>query len=517
MTRRSGLVLLLGAFALGCSSSDSMNEGASAPGQTIPSQTQAPTAERLVEEGDIVWLDDPILYVLNQTRGLSVVGLGNPAAPWLIGRVALQGTPVELYLHGGFILALTSGLSNSANRALESRLSVVDVRQPEQPIVVATVPLLGTTTNSRLVGDVLYTACDSGTAIQSVSLAEPWSPRLVDTLSLPGGSHGNHVHATSTTFYVATEFWSSVGTGECAGSNANDGCTIVQAVDISSPVGLLRRGASYAMTGMLKDRWGLDWSNGVLRVLVARGQWWTSGQNASADLRTFRAGTPAELEPLGWMPLATERFENVMAVRFDGPQAYIVTYRQTDPLFTIDISNPAKPFVAGHLQTPGWLDFIIPRGGRLLGVGRDQDGSGTWRLQASLYDVTNLASPRLMARTFFGNNYVELPDQADNLAKVVRVLDTLGVLFVPYNDKSVGYSASADGNVELISFANDTLAPLGRVASVEPIRRAVPLPPAHLAAVTENAVGVIQLTPALAVTGFVDLNASLAGAAGGSP
>ena len=174
--------------------------------------------------------------------------------------------------------------------------------------------------------------------------------------------------------------------------------------------------------------------------------------------------------------------------------------------------------MAGHLLTPGWLDFIIPRDGRLLGVGRDQDGSGVWRLQASLYDVTNLASPRLMARTFFGDNYTELPDQADNLAKVVRVIDALGVLLVPYNAKSVGYGSSAsDGNVALISFANDTLAPLGRVASVEPIRRAVPLPPAHVAAVTENAVGVIQVSPDLAVTGIVDLNAQPAGAVGGSP
>ena len=61
------------------------------------------------------------------------------------------------------------------------------------------------------------------------------------------------------------------------------------------------------------------------------------------------------------------------------------------------------------------------------------------------------------------------------------MIDGLGVLLVPYNAKSVGYGSSAsDGNVALISFANDTLSPLGRVASVEPIRRAVPLPPVHV-------------------------------------
>ena len=266
------------------------------------------------------------------------------------------------------------------------------------------------------------------------------------------------------------------------------------------------------MTGMLKDRWGLDFSDGVLRVLLARGGWWTSGGNLTASLRTFQARTANELEPLANLSLATERIEKVMAVRFDGPRAYIVTFRQTDPLFTIDVSNPASPKVAGYLQTPGWLDFIIPRGNRLLGVGRDQDGAtGTWHLQASLYDVSTLAAPRLMARSLFGDGYSALPDQSDNFAKVVRVVDALGVLLVPYNGSSAGYSSTKtdDGHIEVLSFASDTLTTLGRIGSTDPILRAVPLLPTYVAAVTETAVGVIQIAPELAVTGYVDLNQSV--------
>src|SRR5512140_942571 len=128
----SGIVVLA-SLGFGCSNGESSGNVSSSSGNSsISSQPSAPPSlERLIEEGDIVWLDDPTLYVLNKTRGLSVVGLGNPAAPLLLGRVALVGDPVELYLHNGHILALTSAAWDGATSTAGSRVSVVDVRVPE--------------------------------------------------------------------------------------------------------------------------------------------------------------------------------------------------------------------------------------------------------------------------------------------------------------------------------------------------------------------------------------------------
>jgi hypothetical protein len=492
-----GFVLLAGLVSA-CASGSSET--------TVVPTTPPPTLERLIEEGDIVWLDDPLLYVLGK-NGLSMVALGNPDAPRLIGRIAVSGTPAEIYLHAGHILALTTTGTTGTSSTGSSRLSVVDVRRPEAPQLLVGLTLEGLVTNSRLVGDVLYTASDSGAVIQSVNVADPAHPRLVDRLSLPLGAYGSHVLVTPTVFYIATESWSGSSTlGECAMSSYDrDGCTTVFAVDIGSPAGLLRLGASYSMTGLLKDRWCLDFSDGVLRVLVARAGWWTGQGSINATLRTFNAGTADTMEPLGWLSITDQQIEKVMSVRFDGPRAYVVTYRQTDPLFTIDLTDPAAPRLGGHLQSPGWLDFIIPRGDRVLGIGRDQDATG-WRLQASLYDTSLLGAPRLMQRIFFGNSFSALPDQADNLAKVVRVLDALGVMLVPYNDKSVGYGTGTDGHLQVISWANDTLGVLGEIQSTQPLLRAVPLPPVHVAAVTESAVGVFRIIPDLVLTGQVDLN-----------
>ena len=498
--------ILLASLGWACSGSSGDSSSATpAPG---------PATERLVEEGDIVWLDDPILYVLGKTHGLSIVGLGNPAAPLLIGRVPLAGDPVELYLHNGSILAITKNILSSTGTVTNSLLSVVDVKQPDRPSLLSTLVIDGQATNSRLVGDILYTASDSGGVIESVDVTNPRAVRVVDRLNLPLGQYGAHVLVTPTVFYVATVSWGGTAVGECASSGYDkDGCTTVMAVDISSPAGLLRRGASYAMVGMVNDRWSLDLYEGVLRVLVSRGGWWSSTGRATAAVRTFMARSADEIDPLGWLSLSTDHPDQVKAVRFDGMRGYVVTFLQTDPLFTIDLSNPASPRVGGALQTSGWLDFIIPHGDHLLGIGRDQDSpGGVWRLQASLYDVSTLSAPKLLSRQPFGDNYTALPDQADNLAKVVRVIDELSILLVPYNSTSVGYSSTgaSDGQLAVFFFGSGELTALGTVTSADPILRALSLPPEQVVAVTEATVGVIQISAPLAIVGTLDLGQPVA-------
>ena len=502
-------MLSLSVLAAGCSGSDSASGAASSTptSGTTNNVGAPPSLDRLIEEGDIVWLDDPILYVLSKTNGFRVVGLGNPSAPQLLARVPIAGTPVELYLHNGHVLALSSTIADASGvSAPGSRLSVVDVTTPERATFVAQVSLQGTVGTSRLVGDVLYTASDSGAIIQSVNVANPKTPWLVDRLSLTLGNNGSHVLATNSTMFVASDVYGGTTSGECtANTSSGEGCTAITAVDISSPVGALRRGGSYTLAGMLKDRWGMDYFDGVLRMVVARGQWWSTSARVSATVRTFQARTPDELAPLGYFSLKTERYENLMATRFDGPRGYVVTFMQTDPLFTLDLSDPSQPKLGGYLQTPGWLDYIVPRGDRLLGIGRDRGASGQWQLQASLYDVSVLSNPTMLARVPFGGSYSTLPDQSDNLAKVVRIIDTLGVLFVPHNSTAVGYGSSPNGRLEILRFTRDTLATLGAITSTDPVLRAVPLPPSHVAAVTDNDVGIIELGTPLAVPGQVSL------------
>jgi len=89
-----------------------------------------------------------------------------------------------------------------------------------------------------------------------------------------------------------------------------------------------------------------------------------------------------------------------------GNAGYVVTFRQVDPLYTLDLSSPTAPRVAGQLELRGYSAYLHPLGsGRLLGVGEDVSPTGTEPsgAQLELFDVSRPAAPRLLARRTLGD------------------------------------------------------------------------------------------------------------------
>ena len=87
--------------------------------------------------------------------------------------------------------------------------------------------------------------------------------------------------------------------------------------------------------------------------------------------------------------------EQIRGVRFAGPTAYVVTFRQTDPLYVVDLSDPTAPRVAGELKIPGYSSYLQEVGeGRVLGIGQDATDTGRQTgFQESLFDVSDPTQP----------------------------------------------------------------------------------------------------------------------------
>jgi hypothetical protein len=87
--------------------------------------------------------------------------------------------------------------------------------------------------------------------------------------------------------------------------------------------------------------------------------------------------------------------EEIKAVRWFDDLALLVTFRQVDPLYAVDLTDPAAPRLLGELELPGFSEYLHPLGARrLLGIGQDATGDGTVRgAQATLFDVTDLTAP----------------------------------------------------------------------------------------------------------------------------
>jgi hypothetical protein len=138
--------------------------------------------------------------------------------------------------------------------------------------------------------------------------------------------------------------------------------------------------------------------------------------------RGTRAGTPrARCAPRGARRAARRarprrgmgKGERIYAVRYIGDAAYVVTFRQTDPLYTIDLSDPRNPRRMGELKVPATRPTCTRSGtGGLLGVGQDADSRGrTLGVQLSLFDVSDLRAPtRLAKHSFERYSYTEVEE-----------------------------------------------------------------------------------------------------------
>lgn len=102
--------------------------------------------------------------------------------------------------------------------------------------------------------------------------------------------------------------------------------------------------------------------------------------------------------------------EQIYAVRFLGQRGFVVTFRQVDPLFALDLSEPTEPRVVGELKIPGYSDYLHPFGeNRIIGVGRSVlvngfGGAVPDKLQISLFDVSDLSRPALVQQVEAGGH-----------------------------------------------------------------------------------------------------------------
>ena len=161
--------------------------------------------------------------------------------------------------------------------------------------------------------------------------------------------------------------------------------------------------ASGNVKGMLADRWSMDEADGVLRVAVGPSSA-TGNFNSLVTLR--RHGQ--KLQEIGRIDKIGVN-EDIKAVRWFDDLAVIVTFRRTDPLYTIDLSQPDRPTLRGELKIPGFSDYLHPVGDDLLlGVGYG-DASAT-RVTVGLYDASDLADVKQTAVVELGHGHALAPD-----------------------------------------------------------------------------------------------------------
>lgn len=222
--------------------------------------------------------------------------------------------------------------------------------------------------------------------------------------------------------------------------------------------------ATGTVAGSLLNQFSIDRRGGTIRVVVTIDNYIETIYTAGLDKCEFESTRSNalfvlddDLKPLGELTdLAKD--ERVYSVRFDGDIAYFVTFKQVDPLFSVDLSDPASPKLLGALKIPGFSQYLHKYGdGLLFGLGRnaDEETGFAGDIKLSMFDVSDPANvTEKLKATVEGESFSDaLYDHKAILVSPERELIAFpvdqGYLVYGYNDER-GFYKRAD-----VAFSDD--------------------------------------------------------------
>ena len=454
----------------------------SATGESGKGQPDAASGTNVQEPGidepDVVKTDGTTMFTAVD-GSLRAVDMSTPT-PTLLRSLPLEGGGAQILEHDGRLLVITRQFEvtpQTANGgALRSDivaapggtvLTEVDARDPANMRVVRTLRADGAFVDARQkdavarvvlsaaptvrpVGPVkmpayrlAYGSRKGGHAHSLVSCAGVLHPAAYDgtglltvlTIDLDRGlppidsdavmTSGEVVYGSATSLYVATA--------------AGPGATDVHKFDTSDPARTDYR-ASGQLPGELLNQYSLSELDGRLRAATTR-------EDGSESRVTVLEDQNGKLVPVGSVG-GLGQGQRIYAVRFIGTTGYVVTFRQIDPLYTIDLSVPTAPRVVGQLELEGYSAYLHPVGdGLLLGIGQDASPQGRpLGTQLSLFDVSDPAHPTLLQHTQLG---VDSTSDVENDPHAFLWWGPSNLAVIPVREQSftgaLGFTVTRDG------------------------------------------------------------------------
>jgi len=427
-------------------------------GAASPDFSQTNVQEAGVDEPDIVKTDGRTVFAVAEGRLHAVDVTG--AAPRLFGSLDLGGAGGhQLLIRGSRLLVMTSAYGGGPfaadviASASEVVLREVDISDPALMKVLRTMTLEGALVDARLTGatarvvvgaspGLIRPASIATTRVHSfvprtvlkshvsgrtfrrsvVGCDEVRHPRrfsgldllTVLTIDLDKGlfdvdrdaimAGAQTVYASTTGLYVASQrYVAALETGRAVPQRSR---TELHRFDASKP-GQTSYASSGSVAGFVLNQYSLSEFDGALRVASTDQPAWFDGQMTrdSESFVTVLGERGTELALLGRAE-GLGRGERIYAVRFAADKGYVVTFRQVDPLYTLDLSKKTDPRVAGELKLLGYSAYLHPiSDDLLLGVGQDATAQGrTQGTQLSLFDVSEPQRPARRAQVSLGAN-----------------------------------------------------------------------------------------------------------------
>ena len=429
-----------------------------------------------VDEADIVKTDGSYIYYVagNQLNILKA----NGANTQLVSSTSLSaddswwGYNTELFILGTRLMVITQSYNtvwiNDANGGYQNNTDqtsavIYDISNPAKPAQVISLGQSGSYVSARMIGDYVYlvttqyiyspvkdmpiTYIPSTTVGAEAKLLMPTdlyiggTPQnaaytVVGSINLKSGANfasakavfggTSQVYANAEHMLLAISQYNQEVLPIAPDENGKNvqitnGSSSTDLILLGLSEGKITKLASGSVPGSLLNQFSMDEYKGTFRIVTTVDSWQQLIYTDGVDTYDNKSTTTNALYTLNKDLAVVGKIENlakdetVQSVRFDGDIGYFVTFRQVDPLFAVDLSNPAYPRVLDALKIPGFSEYLhVFKDNLLLGIGynANEDSGGLQGVKLSMFDTANKTNVKEISKanvdaswTIVGNNH----------------------------------------------------------------------------------------------------------------
>ena len=409
-----------------------MGSSASNTGAAL-SYSKTNLQEAGVDEADIIKTDGKYLYVMKATGSVRMIRAEGKTleVEGTIMLEALNETPQEMYVDGDILNLIVTGSRTTldsddtqedtytANTENYTKIYTYDISDRSVPQLRGTVKQKGTYSTSRKNGDVIYLFTQFYPQINDADQIDTYVPavngaRLESTdiylpeyqnsssylvISSVSNRRPDEVIDKKAIVSAADNFYVSNDNIYIANANWGSDATMTQILKFSCQKGKIRAKGAADLKGFLNDSFSMDEYNGYLRIVLT---------DYSGDTQTNALYVLDDaLEVCGSITDIAEG-EEIRSARFLGDTGYFVTFKETDPLFSVDLSDPAEPKVLGELKITGFSSYLHFYGeNKLLGVGNEVDPeTGAYTgIKLAMFDVSDPSNVKQLHKFVIKDTY----------------------------------------------------------------------------------------------------------------
>ena len=423
-----------------------------------------------VDEADVVKTDGTYIYYAKGSE-IIIVQAYPVSDVRIVSRTNMSRPVQDIYISGDRLIVFTAQIPDHfyyyevdgmIPDEYRSILTILDISDRASPEEVREINMDGTYFNSRLIGDHLYFIIrnpayiyDDIVELPIIREGEAWTTIDADCIWYPNNTRGwmayhtiasidvqaddgklttetflldegSSIYVSPTNLYLTSEGWWRE--------------TRITKIGIED--GEIKFKDNGTVPGYVLNQFSMDEHDGYFRIA-------TTGTNEGRREGNNVFVMDSELNIVGSVE-GLAAGEQIYSSRFMGDRCYLVTFKITDPLFTIDLSDPENPEVLGALKIPGFSTYLHPYDENIIiGIGKetieDKWGEIAWQqgVKISLFDVSDVTDPKELAKLEIGDRGTESNALYDHHAFLFSRARNLLVL--PILEAQIDETDFADG------------------------------------------------------------------------